>query len=293
MPTTPSNRHLRDLPPRHLGLFTKIVILFGGFLQQFGWIFFTMGSLFAWIFIPLSDVMLWFEGNKNWEETVGQVMSAEPTNSSVNETTVYQYLHSFELEGERFSGKSFTVGRQYNDGEEVTIRYNADDPNESYIGSSRRAIFPAWVLFVLLFPLIGLAFIITSILQNIKVLKLLEIGEFKRGKLISKEATNARINKQTVFKYTFEFEVGGIKQEATCKTHQGWLVEDEEREIILYDRFNPTFNFVFDAMPNVPNISEEGRLERAPIRKALNLLLPILGIGLNVMFLRFMLATIG
>lgn len=293
MPTKPSDRHLRDLPPRHLDLFTKIIILFGGFLQQFGWIFFTLGSLFAWIFIPLSDVMLWFEGKKDWKETVGQVMSAEPTNSSVNETTVYQYLHSFELENERFTGKSFTVGRQYNDGEEVTIRYNENDPSESYISSSRRAIFPAWVLFVLLFPLIGLAFIITSILKNIKVLKLLEIGAFTRGKLISKKATNTSINKQTVFKYTFEFEFGGKKQEALCKTHQGWLVEDEEREIILYDRFNPAFNFVFDAMTNVPNISEEGMLERAPISKAVNLLLPILGIGLNILFLQYTLATIG
>lgn len=293
MPTIPSDRHLRDLPPRHLDLFTKIIILFGGSLQQFGWIFFTIGSLFSWIFIPFSDAMLWFEGKKNWNETVGQIMSAEPTNSSVNETTVYQYFHSFELEGERFTGKSFTVGPQYKDGEEVMIRYNVDDPSESAISNSNRAIFPAWVLFVLLFPLVGLAFIITSILQNIRVLKLLEIGAFTRGKLISKEATNARINKQMVFKYMFEFVVGGKKQEAICRTHQGWLVEDEEREIILYDRFNPNFNFVFDAMPNVPKISEEGMLERAPIWKAVNLLLPIVGIGLNVMFLRFTLATIG
>ena len=284
MPNDPSSRHLRDLPPRHINLFTKATVLFGGFAQQFGWIFFTMGSFFCWIFIPMSDAKFWFESKKDWQETSGKIVSVEPTNSYVNDTKVYQYFQSFEVNGERYTGKSYTVGQRFSSEQEVTVHYNANDPEKSYIKGSRRAEFPAFVLFVLLFPLIGLGFIITSFLKNIKAIKLLEIGEFTRGKLASKKATNTRVNKQTVYKYTFEFEVGGRKQEATCKTHLCHLVEDEEKEIILYDRFNPEFNFVFDAMPNVPNITEAGMLASAPIWKVTNLLMPILGIGINVLF---------
>ncbi len=293
MPNDPSSRHLRDLPPRYIDLFTKTTILFGGFAQQFGWIFFTMGSLFSWVFVPMSDAKFWFEFNKDWQETKGKIVSVEPTNSYVNDTRVYQYFQSFEMGGQRYTGKSYTVEQRYNSGQEITILFNANNPNESYIKGSRRAEFPAFVLFVLLFPLIGMGFIVTSFLKNIKAIRLLEIGEFTRGKLVSKEVTNTKNNEQTVFKYAFEFEVGGRKQKATCKTHRCHLVEDEEKEIILYDRFNPEFNFVFDAMPNVPNITEAGMLASAPVWKVTNLLLPILGIGINVLFFWYKPALFG
>jgi hypothetical protein len=289
MEPNPSSRHLRDLPPRSIGLFTKATILFGGFLQQFGWIFFVMGSLFSWIFIPASTVRFWFEFGKDWKETPGKIISAEPTNSAVNDVTVYRYLHSFEVNGVRFTGKSFTTGQQYQGGEEVNIRYDANNPGDSHVAGSDRAVFPAFVLFVLLFPLVGLAFIVTSVRNNWKAVKLLEIGEFTRGKMVSKEATGSEVkinnNRYPIFKYSFEFEAGGKTRTAICKTHQGWLVEDEEREIILYDRFNPDFNLVYDAAANVPAISEYGMLKPASFGKVLYLLLPLAGIALNVYFL--------
>ena len=289
MENKPASRRLRDLPPRRIHLFTKATILTGGFFQQFGWIFFTMGSLFSWIFIPASTVKFWFEFGKKWQETPGKIVASEQTNSSVNDVTVYSYLHSFELNGERYTGKSFTAGQQFQDGEEATIRYDANNPGDSYVAGTDRAVFPAFVLFVLIFPIVGLAFIIYSLLSNWKAVKLLEIGEFTRGKMTSKEDTNTvvTINDKSyrVFKYHFEFDAGGKAYDATCKTHQGWLVEDEEREIILYDRFNPDYNFVFDAVANVPAISEEGMLEAASPGKMLYLLLPLLGIGLNLYFL--------
>ncbi|MBI5915419.1 MAG: DUF3592 domain-containing protein [Bacteroidetes bacterium] len=284
-----ANRQLRDLPPRHLNLFTKATVLSGGFLQMFGWIFFCMGSLFAWIFIPMSEVRFWFEFGKEWKETPGKVVTAEPTNSSVNDQVVYSYLHSFELNGTRYTGKSYTTGQQYQGGEEVTVRYDANNPNDSHLAGSKRAIFPAFVLFVLIFPLVGLCFIVFSLRQNLRTVKLLEIGDFTRGKMTSKEATGSvvKINNTSypVFKYQFEFEAGGKTHTATCKTHQGGLVEDEEREIILYDRFNPGYNLVYDAAPNVPAISEQGTLEPAPFGQVLYLLLPFVGIGMNLFFL--------
>lgn len=287
METNPASRQLRDLPPRNIDLFTKATVLFGGFTQQFGWIFFTMGSLFSWIFLPLSTVKFWFEFGKKWQETPGSIVTAEPTNSSVNNVAVYSYLHSFELNGERYTGKSFTTGQQYQGGEEVIIRFDANNPHDSYVVGSDRAVFPAFVLFVLIFPLIGLGFIVHSLVNNWKVIRLLEIGEFTRGKLVSKEPTNVQINKQPVFKYRFGFEAGGKTHYATCKTHQGWLVEDEGREIILFDRFNPDYNFVFDAAGNMPAITEDGMLKTASPGKVLYLLLPLMGIGLNLYFLLY------
>lgn len=288
MQTNPGARQLRDLPPRSIGLYTKAIVLFGGFLQQFGWIFFTMGSLFSWIFIPMSDVKFWFEFGKEWKETPGKVVAVEPTNSAVNDEDVYQYLHSFELNGQRFTGKSYSVGQDYQGGQEVSIEYDAKNPTDSHVAGSRRAVFPAFVLFVLIFPIVGLGFIFFAIRQNLKAIKLLEIGEFTRGTLCAKESTNAsvKINNTTypVYKYSFDFEAGGRTHSAFCKTHQAWLVEDEEREIILFDKYNPDFNVVFDAAGNMPAITEDGMLATPGIGKAVYLLLPFIGIAMNLFF---------
>lgn len=297
MHENPSARTLRDLPPRSINILTKATVLFGGFLQQFGWIFFVMGSLFSWIFIPMSSVKYWFEFGKQWEKAPGKIVSAEPTNSSVNNQTVYQYLQSFEVNGHRYTGKSFTVGQDYQGGEEVTIEYDAHNPSDSHVEGTRRAVFPAFVLFVLIFPLVGLGFILSAIRQNLKAIKLLSIGEFTRGTMCSKEATNStiKINNNTypVYKYSFEFQAGGRTHSAICKTHQSWLVEDEEREIILYDKYNPDLNVVFDAAGNMPAIKEDGMLATPDMGKLIYLALPLIGIGMNLYFLFFPLNLMG
>ena len=288
MNENPPTRQLRDLPPRSIGLYTKATVLFGGFLQQFGWIFFCMGSLFAWIFIPMSDVKFWFEFGKKWETALGKIVAAEATNSAVNDEIVYQYLHSFELNGQRYTGKSFTVGQDFQGGEEVNIEYDAKNPSDSYVKGAKRAEFPAFVLFVLIFPLVGLGFIVFAIRQNWKTVKLLEIGEFTRGAMCSKEATNTTVkinnNVYPVYKFSFEFEAGGKQYAAICKTYQAWLVEDEEREIILFDKYNPDFNVVFDAAGNMPEITEQGMLASPGVGKVVYLILPLIGIAMNVFF---------
>ncbi len=291
MQTDLSARQLRDLPPRQVGLFTKAVVLFGGFMQQFGWIFFVMGSLFSWIFLPMSSVKYWFEFGKKWEKVPGKIISAEATNTAVNEEVVYQYLHSFEVNGQRYTGKSFTTGNDFQAGQEVTIEYNANDPSDSHIEGASRAAFPAFVLLVLIFPLIGLVFIIQGIRQNRKAIRLLEIGEFTRGTMCSKEATSSSVtinnNHYPVYKYNFDFEAGGRTHSATCKTHQAWLVEDEAREIILYDKYNPADCIVFDATANMPEITEQGMFASPGIGKIWVLTLPLMGIGMNIWFFFF------
>lgn len=284
----PEARHLTDPAPRRVGLFTKFVILFGGFMQQFGWIFFTMGSAFAWIFIPLSDVRYWFVSEKNWVETGGDIIAIESTNTSVNESPVYKIVYGFDLEGKIRAGNGYSHGQTYQVGQEVRIKYHPDAPEKSYIIGAKRAVFPAFVLFVLIFPVVGLAVLIPSLLQNLKAVRLLETGVFTRGKMAEQIATNSTITINNtvypIYKYSFEFTAGGRTFTATCRTHQTWKVEDEEQEIILYDKFNPDFNVVYDAAPNMPDISAAGELKPATVSKAVNLILPALGIGLNAYF---------
>jgi hypothetical protein len=285
--TSPEMRHLAEPAPRHVDLFTQATILCGGFMQQFGWVFFAIGSLMAWLFIPASEARFWLEPRGGWQEAPGTIISFESTNASVNDQLVYKYQHVFDLDGRVYTGSSYSLGQPYQVGEEVTVRYRSKAPEVSHIPGTQRAIFPPFVLLVLIFPLVGLGFIIPATVRNLKAIWLLKRGAFTRGKIVGQEYTNATVTINNVaypvYKYYFEFSVGGRTHTATCRTYQDWKVEDEEEEIILYDRHNPSNSLVFDAAPNMPPIVR-GRLRPAPPGKAVYLILPLLGIGINLWF---------
>jgi hypothetical protein len=152
--------------------------------------------------------------------------------------------------------------------------------------------FPAVVLFVVIFPLLGLGFLIFGLRSNIKALKLLINGTFSKGKMIAKEATGTRINNNTVFKYIFEFEAtGGMKYQAKCATHQVWRVEDEDLEIILYDPSYPENAVVLDAIPTAPQINSLGHFEPASPSAATVFILPVISIVLNLILFYFFVLT--
>jgi hypothetical protein len=47
-------------PPRPVPLSVRVVILFGGFMNQFGWLFVGFGLIFVWVFTLRADVTSWF-----------------------------------------------------------------------------------------------------------------------------------------------------------------------------------------------------------------------------------------
>jgi hypothetical protein len=279
----PQDRVLRELPPRHLDVYTQATILFGGFLQQFGWIFFGFGMIFVWVFAWNSQVRHWLSNLGQWEETEGIIVMAETTNASQNEVPVVQYTFQYEVNGRRHLGRSYTSGQTFSESENVPVMYKPRQPSRAYIKGSRQAMFGWWAVLVVLFPLIGAVFVAVSIKSNLKFLHLLRIGEFTRGALASRKATGGEVVINSVhypvYDYRFAFEYAGKAYEATCKTHLGELVEDGAQEIILFDRFRPEYNIVYDVVPNAPRITPDGRMASSGWRSAWVLLLPIVSLA--------------
>lgn len=282
----PEDRHIRELPPRTIDWYTQATIVFGGFFQQFGWIFFGFGMIFFWVFGWNSEARYWLDSFGKWEETTGVIIMSDRTGASQNGATVMRLTFQYEVGGKRLIAKAYESGSGFEEGVEVPVLYKKSNPKKAYIKGARRAMFSGWALFVSIFPLVGLIFITVSIKSNLKFLDLLKIGEFTRGSLCAKEATGGyiKINNATypIFKYEFEFEYKNKPYKATTQTHLAELVEDEKKEIILFDRFNPAYSVVYDTMPNAPDINPAGFMEVATWRQAWVFLVPgisILGHG--------------
>ncbi|MHC4335254.1 MAG: hypothetical protein ACYSUP_15040, partial [Planctomycetota bacterium] len=60
-------------PPRPVPLSVRIVILFGGFMNQFGWLFVGFGLIFVWIFTLRADVTSWYYFRGQLAETTATV----------------------------------------------------------------------------------------------------------------------------------------------------------------------------------------------------------------------------
>ncbi|MCB0853316.1 MAG: DUF3592 domain-containing protein [Bacteroidetes bacterium] len=267
-----------SLPPRSIPLLSKLIILNGGFSVPFGWAFFGFGMIFFWVFFMNSEAIHWFSF-QSWEPTQGKIIRSEYTNASENDVEVMKYIYEYEAAGKTYTGRGYTTGYRFSEGQVIDIEVAADNPEDSRIQGARKEMFGWGTIFVVIFPLVGLAFILFGFRSNMKSLDLLTNGKFARGKLKSKEPTNTRINEQTVYKYTFEFEAdNGRTYEAIGKTHIYSLLEDEETERLIYAPNDPSFAVMFDTIAGRPEIAPDGSLAPISPARAWVLILPFLTI---------------
>ena len=58
----------------------------------------------------------------------------------------------------------------------------------------------------------------------------------------------------------------------------GYLLEDEEKERILYDEMDPSYSVVFDTISNAPKFSDDGIMQQVPLQRAWVLFIPLLSL---------------
>ena len=289
-----NQRYLTDPPPRQIDIFTQATIIFGGILNQIGWFFVGFGMLFFWLAFSFSGFESIFQSTSSWEEIEGTIDKISATNTTVNNQPVYEYNYYFRVKGQTYAGQSFTNGMQFNEQEKVSVLFNFNNPELSVIKGAKRTELSPWILlFLLIFPLVGVILVSIQTRSNLKNLNLLKIGDSTKAEMINKESTGGSVtinNKRyPIYKYTFEFFYkDNIKEgnyKAICKTHLSELVEDEEREIVLFDRYDPKINSIYDAIPNAPEIDLDGAISKSDPVKVFGLIIPGLTIIGNTVYI--------
>lgn len=277
-------------PPRSVPLLVRLRLLFGGFLNQFGWIFFGFGMIFVWVFGFSTDPTAWLDFRGDLEEVRGVITRCEDTNASENEREIYAHYYEFKTGGQEYDGVSYSVGKQSSPGDKVTVQFPPGRPSRSRIKGMRTSAFPIFVLFVVLFPLIGLCFLLSGFRKGRKAIRLLVNGEQASGVLKSKEPTNTKINNRPVYKLTFEFkDQTGQTHEATATTHEPERLQDDAEEPLLYDPLRPGYATMLDHLPGAPHVDEMGQIQaKSGSGSLLVLIVPtasIVGHGLYLLLL--------
>ena len=110
-------------PPRVVPLSVRLRLLFGGFTNQFGWLFFGFGLIFVWVFGGSQALynLIFFNGALNMVE--GRISEVVETSVSINDEPVYEYRYSYVVNDQRYEGASRAFYGEYAPGDQAVIAY--------------------------------------------------------------------------------------------------------------------------------------------------------------------------
>ncbi len=175
-----------------------VFILVGGIFLLFGMFF--VSVFFPWNFYR--EIRL---AAADTATTRGRVISTTRTSMSVRKTRVIGYAFEFETRpGAPVRGECYTTGPRWRAGEMVAIRYRPEEPAVCCIVGARLDAAGMGAAFMLLFPLLGSAFIIGTIVVRRRIKALLETGFLAEALVTGVEPTLMTVNNRRVHKITLQ-----------------------------------------------------------------------------------------
>lgn len=195
------------LRSRSVNLFQTIHILFINPVLLFGLIFLSVGIIILSIFISGIVSFTRFQVGLMNSEAVpvsATVLDVISTNTKINNKRVYKFPIKYEVQGEEYEDKLMDHMNYYEKGEKIEIQVLQSDP-EIYVKSLN--VFESFdfsFLFLILFPMIGIAVIVFNIIQKSKLIWLYKFGQLGKGTLIESKPANVTVNGSPLMKMVFE-----------------------------------------------------------------------------------------
>jgi hypothetical protein len=248
-------------PPRRIPWTVAAQLRFGGVFGTVGWAVFLFGLMMSSIFISQSEAvtMRWFRGPIARE--AGEVTATSATNMKENNSRVYAVEAIYEHDGGRRFVRSYTTWAPPAVGSPVTVEIDLADTSHARIAGLRTRPFGAFVAFVVIFPLVGLALAAAQLWRSRRPLDLLRRGLVAKGTFVEKHPTNTRINRRTVYRMVFSYEDDKERRfRVEARTHTPEVLEDEAHEQVLYDPYRPGYATLVDHLPGAPRVDEQGRI---------------------------------
>jgi len=254
--------------PRDVPISVRASLLLGGPLSFFGWVFFGFGMIFVLAFGLPENVAAIFWSLQPQQTATGIATDSRSTGASENRRKVYENRFSFTAaDGRIHHGRSYATGTEVQAGDPVTVEYPAASPTHATIQGMRRTTFGPAVLLVTIFPGLGLIFVLFGIVQGSRACYLLANGRLAMGTKKSKERTNAQINRQYVYRMTFEFTGDdGQTYQASANTVDTSVLEDEAQEALVFDPQRPTRAVMLDSLPGSPEFDDTGNIQPKGLR---------------------------
>ncbi len=234
---------------RNIPFWVGIVMFLSKPLSIFGLVFFIMGGFAT--YMMSGDVLFKQQNIEDNDPITKGIITRVKTVSDEEGTTTYIHFYKFITDrGEtiRNSSEHFKIIAE--PGDTLSVQYNPDNPGKSRFTDFEEMDL-SYLYIVLLFPLVGIIIIVFGLIDVMKKVRIMRIGHTAYGTFEGKEATGVRINDRNVYAMFFKFTApNGKEYKITTKTHQKKRLQDDEKELIIFDLQNPNKAFPVDVLPN-------------------------------------------
>ena len=220
------------------------------------------------------------------------------TSVSINDNRVYEYQFEYIVDDREYTAATDGFHGRFRPGDTASVEYAVNAPARARIIGLDTGLGGWPFLFTLIFPLVGLGFIIFGFRKGLQGQRLLVHGRQAVGRFISREMTNTRINNRPVYKYNFDFEAAdGRTYQASGRSHldDRFAGEDDLEmhrkqpddilEPLVYNPANPDDAVMLDDLPASPRIRDDGLVYGGGAATAVSLLLPGLVIAGNLLWI--------
>ena len=261
-------------PPRPVPVSSIAAIALNAFVQ-IGCFVLLFSTPFFWIFVGNAELPgIGFRGETM--RTNGVVTEVEDTNASENDRSIWGVHYRYSVNARAYEGVSYeSGGTDLEPGSLVIVEYLRSDPATSRVEGLRRGMFGPGVLFVLIFPAIGLALTLGAFVWGLRRATLLVHGIAVFAKYRETRTTNTRVNNRPVYEVIHEYRtLDGELRESSTRTTDVDPITDESEELILYHPSRPDRAVPVDDIRQLPDLDEAGGF-RGNLRGALlRLILP-------------------
>jgi hypothetical protein len=283
------------LPPRPVPVCVRLAAMFGGVLQQIGWLMLGFGMVFFYGFTLQSDWSGPMFALMDTERATGTVVSVDDTNASENDAPVFRIAYTFvAASGRKVEALAYATGYAPEAGQRLGVTYLRSQPEVARVDGMRRTTFGPLAAIAGIFPLIGAVFVAFGLREGWKANRLLGTGRLAFARVTSVQPTGATVNNRPVMAVTLTFRAqDGGSYDLTSKTNAPERLTDQSEELILFDPDDPTYGTALDSLPGSPTIDNGGalRLGSSPIACLTTLLLPGLTLLGNAVYLFFRFTT--
>ena len=220
-------------PPRRVSLFLRLQILFSKETQ--GALVFLLFGLIIFFFVGLEPIASYLSFSGELETTQGKSAGRDKN----------KLFYSFNLDGKRYQSYSHGNFKQIHAKmmKNVIIEFPKGNPDVSRIKGMRKADFTLWASIVIIIPLIGIFYVIISVIKKIKPIRLLS-----KGKLALAELKSKNENDKITFKFTADNDKTYDIKSKVLLSHELKEKLKNDKYQTLYYPSNPSYNLMLNAI---------------------------------------------
>lgn len=245
---------------RQLPWIVKIQSIASTTLSQIGWGFLFVGLIFFWVFgLPaVLEELVQFSFTTTTSQ--GIVKETKRTDSTINNQFIQSVNYTYLYKGEKYEGHTYTL-RNFQIGEKVPVEHRIEYPEISRLAGYTNSKFGYPILFLLIFPLIGLILILLQARKVWNHFQLMRIGIPATAKILSKQPAGQRENGKLVYSLKLQFK-DSVDIERTTSINSVFPDSEHEEDIaIFYLEDRPEIANTTSNLPCRPLIKQDGTIE--------------------------------